>query len=253
LSFAQTALLGAAAGLTIFLGLPLARLRRLPPAGLAFCNALAVGILHFLFLDVLGSATEPIRDALAHGRPATGLIAVLLLAFAGSLLSLVYFGQHFLSGGGGDGRAPVRLALLIAVGIGLHNFSEGLAIGSSARAGALALALTLIVGFGLHNVTEAFGVVAPLAGRPVGGGVLAGLGLVAGGPTLLGTLVGYRFAATPLSVLFLALAGGAIVYVLGELLAAGRRLASPAWSGWGLVVGFAAALLTDFILTAGGA
>jgi len=254
LSLAHTVLLGAIAGLTIFLGLPIARLRGLPKGALAFLNALAVGVLLFLFLDVLGNAAVPIKAALSEGHAATGLIVVLVLGFVVGLLSLVYFGQGFLKAGpAGEEHSAWRLALLIAVGIGLHNFSEGLAIGNSARAGQLALALTLVIGFGLHNITEGFGVAAPLAGRPVPWGFLGATGLVAGGPTFLGTLLGYHFTSPAVYVLFLSLAGGAIVYVVGELLATGRRLGAPTWNGWGLAVGVVAGLLTDFILTAGGA
>jgi ZIP family zinc transporter len=251
LSFGQTVLLGAVAGLTIFLGLPVARLQRLTADGRAFLNALAIGVLLFLFFDVVGAATGPIERGLEQGRPPLELIALLVVGFAVGLLALVYYGQGVLRGAGQE-RAPLRLALLVALGIGLHNFSEGLAIGGSARHGAVSLALTLIVGFGLHNATEGFGIAAPLAGRPVPAATLGLYGLIAGGPTFAGTVVGFSFVSDALYVLFLALAGGAIVYVVGELLAAGRRLGSPAWNGWGLAVGFLVALLSDFLLTAGG-
>jgi len=114
----------------------------------------------------------------------------------------------------------------------LHNFAEGLDIGNTARVGALTLALSLEIGFGLHNATAGFGIAARLAGHPVSGGFLAAMGLIVGGPTLLGTLLGMRFASAPLSVLFLALAGGSILFVVVELLAAGRKLAAPTWVGW---------------------
>ena len=89
---------------------------------------------------------------------------------------------------------PVVLAAIIAIGIGAHNFGEGLAIGASAASGATAIALALIVGFGLHNATEGFGVAAPLVGRVVPTWAQIGLaGLIAGGPTFIGTIVGYTF------------------------------------------------------------
>src|SRR6185312_7566210 len=126
----------------------------------------------------------------------------------------------------GRAQTSKRVALAIAVGIGLHNFAEGLAIGSSAQAGAISLAVLLIVGFGVHNATEGFGIAGPLAGQPVSWGFLGLSGLIAGGPTFLGTLVGYRFTSQTISILFLALASGAIMYVIGELFAVGRKLES---------------------------
>ncbi|MHB8275883.1 MAG: ZIP family metal transporter, partial [Dermatophilaceae bacterium] len=121
--------------------------------------------------------------------------------------------------------AARRLSLLIAVGIGLHNFAEGLAIGQSAASGELSLALLLVIGFGLHNATEGFGIVAPLAGdidphgntcRPSWGFLFA-MGAIGGGPTFVGAVVGHQFTSEPVSVLFLTLAAGSILYVVTQL------------------------------------
>jgi ZIP family zinc transporter len=246
----QTAILGAVAGFTIFLGLPLARLRVVTRERLALLNALAVGVLLFLFVDIMEHATEPVESALTQ-RQATfwPLLALLGLGLGGALLGLIGYGQRVLRG---DATSARRLALLIAGGIGLHNFAEGLAIGSAAQVGALTLALSLVVGFGLHNATEGFGIAAPLAGQSVGWGFLAVAALVAGGPTLLGTLLGMRFASEPVSVFFLALAAGSILFVVNELLAIGRRLAAPTWVGWGLTVGLLAGFVTEFVLASVG-
>ena len=250
MSYLQTVILGGLAGLTIFLGLPVARLRLASRSYLSFLNAFAIGILLFLFIEVMEHAVAPVEEALEEGEPAfLLLLLVVVLGFAAGLLGLVYYARRFMGGG----ESVRRLALLIAVGIGLHNFSEGLAIGSSARAGELALALTLVVGFALHNATEGFGIAAPLADeKGVGWGFLALCGLVAGGPVFVGTVIGFSYSSELLSVLFLALAGGAIVYVVNELFGAGRKLGAPGWAGWGITAGIVLGFATEFVLEAVG-
>jgi ZIP family zinc transporter len=251
MSFVETLILGSIAGLTIFLGLPLARLRVVAPKHMAFLNATAIGILFFLFFDIVAHAVEPVEAAVKDRSADLPLLLALFIGgFLIGLLSLVYYGRRMAAG---PGFTAARLAIVIATGIGLHNFSEGLAIGSSAHRGDLTLALVLVVGFGLHNITEAFGIAAPLAGKHPSWSLLGLVGLIGGGPNFLGTLLGYQFSSEPVSVLFLALAGGALVFVIGELFSAGRKLNSPLWNGWGIGIGFFAGLLTDFILVAVGA
>ena len=250
MSYLQTVILGGLAGLTIFLGLPIARLRLASRQYLSLLNAFAIGILLFLFIEVMEHAVGPVEEALEEGESSFLLfLFIVAVGFGAGLLGLVYYAQRFMRGGESTGR----LALLIAVGIGLHNFSEGLAIGSSARAGEMALALTLVVGFALHNTTEGFGIAAPLADeKKVSWGFLALCGLIAGGPVFLGTVVGFSYASEVLSVLFLALAGGAIIYVVNELFGAGRKLGAPAWAGWGITAGILLGFVTEFILEAVG-
>ncbi len=153
------------------------------------------------------------------------------------------------------GPSPRQLALLIALGIGLHNFSEGLAIGQSSRAGAIGLATILIVGFGLHNMTEGFGIAAPLTagGERAPWALLALAGLIGGGPTFLGTVLGFSVQSDALFVLFLALAAGSIFYVVSELLHVGRRFALREVAMWGVFLGFLLGYGTDLLLTWGGA
>ncbi|MDE2071782.1 MAG: ZIP family metal transporter, partial [Patescibacteria group bacterium] len=109
-----------------------------------------------------------------------------------------------------------KLAMMIAIGIGAHNFSEGLAIGQSYAAGVIGLALLLIIGFGAHNATEGFGILGPIAGgdKKPSWKYLLKLGLVGGGPTFLGTLIGSLWISPILYVLFLAFAGGALIFVI---------------------------------------
>src|SRR4029079_8733108 len=134
-------------------------------------------------------------------------------------------------------RASGRRATEIAVGIGLHNFAEGLAIGNSAAVGDLSLAVLLVIGFGLHNATEGFGIVAPLTGQRPSWGSLALLGLIGGGPTFVGTLVGQRFTNDIVSIGFLGLAAGSILYVVIELLAVSRKADLKTITTWGIFAG----------------
>jgi ZIP family zinc transporter len=124
---------------------------------------------------------------------------------------------------------------MIAIGIGVHNFSERLAIGQGSREGAIQLAAVLLIGFGLHNLTEGFGIAAPLtiASRP-SWSFLGLAGLIAGGPTFLGTVLGYSVQSTSVFVLCLALAGGSILYVIAELFHVGRRFRLPELVTWGV-------------------
>jgi ZIP family zinc transporter len=273
MSQGTTILLGAIAGLTILLGLPVARLRALSRNVQGFLNALALGILVFLLWDVLSKANEPVEQALTGlregGSPAS--FALLVLLFIGGigagLLSLIYFNSRIgarLRGGAalrGPGAAVATgamslptgrlLAVMIAVGLGLHNFSEGLAIGQSAVTGALSLAGVLIIGFALHNITEGFGIAAPMAAdsSPPSWGFLLMAGLVAGVPTFLGTVIGYSVTSTYVFVLFLTLAAGALLYVINEMFSVGRRLNTPGALGLGLLIGFSAGYGTDLLLT----
>jgi zinc transporter ZupT len=231
LSFAWTIFLGAIAGLTIFLGLPIARMRGISPQLIGSLNAIAIGILVYLVVEIAGNATAPLIQAAqrwhsVNGPPAE--VVWLAVAYVGGLFAgLVGLGalaSRITRKAAAEAHDPYVLASIIACGIGAHNFAEGLAIGASAAAGATAIAVGLIVGFALHNATEGFGIAAPLMGRVTPKRrqlVLAGL--VAGGPTFLGTVTGYAFHSPVISVLFLATAVGALVYVIGELWSVLRR------------------------------
>jgi ZIP family zinc transporter len=264
--------LGAVAGLTIFLGLPVARVRSAGQRTRTFLVGASAGVLIFLLADILNQAGEPVGAAAAARDWAhlAGYGSVYVIGFGVGLLSLVYLSswqKHRLrrsSIGPGAMAVAERLAtpqtealrtgMAIATGIGLHNFSEGLAIGQSASRGAMSLALVLIIGFALHNATEGFGIGGPLAAAQVQAPWrwLLVAGIVGGGPTFLGTVVGASFTSPVAFVGCLALAAGAILYCVGELFAAGRRMA---WSivVWGLMGGFLVAFGTDLVLKAAGA
>jgi zinc transporter, ZIP family len=296
-SLSKTLLLGFIAGVTIILGLPIGRLRRPAPRLRTMLNAMAVGVLLFLVWDVLSAAWEPIDTALGSVHDGKGGVGTAIgygLLFAGGLsvglLSLVAY-ESWMSGTAkapapsaptrapqvGPGAMSVdqatttghgmaawspakRLSLLIAVGIGLHNFAEGLAIGQSAASGAIALATLLVIGFALHNATEGFGIVAPLTGDLDENGVarrptwafLLSMALIGGGPTFVGTAVGHSFTSEPVSVIFLTLAAGSIIYVVMQLLGVASRSGYKTLVAYGLLIGLLAGFLTDAIVSAGG-
>jgi ZIP family zinc transporter len=258
LSFGMTVLLGAIAGFTIFLGLPIARARRLSPQTIALLNALAIGILLYLVVEIAQNAILPISQGLNAWHSGTGAFPAGMIAVfvGGLLLGLVGLGSaatYFTRKAAMHAENPVVLAAIIAIGIGAHNFGEGLAIGASAAAGATAVALALIVGFGLHNATEGFGVAAPLVGRVVPSWAQIGLaGLIAGGPTFVGTIIGYSFYSPMLSVLFLAIAVGALVFVIGELWSVLRRSGLTAFVTATMCAGFLIALATELFLDING-
>jgi ZIP family zinc transporter len=243
---------------------------------------LSAGILLFIFWDVMDAAHEGLESALAIARSGGGWGAfaarslTLAAGLATGALGLTWIEQAMMrrrprvpmAGGsslaataGGLETAGVRaearqamltLGMLIAVAIGLHNFSEGLAIGVSARAGTVALATTLIVGFALHNATEGFGIVGPLNGVRPSWKWLFVAGLVGGGPTFLGTLVGSRVTSPALEICFYALAAGAIVYVVGQLWTGAARRLPPSLVMGGIVLGFVLGMASDLVITYGG-
>jgi zinc transporter, ZIP family len=276
MSSAQVLVLGTIAGATIFLGLPLGRVRNASTRLKAFLSAMATGILLFLFVEVVAHGVEPVEEALVGAANEGGswshffwLASILVLGGIAGLMSLVYYadwlgkqrGKAMLGPGAASaaefeapltvGLSPARwLALLIATGIGLHNFSEGLAIGQSAAQDEVSLALLLVIGFGLHNATEGFGIVAPLSGsesRP-SWRFLGLLGLIGGGPTFLGTLLGQAYVSEALEIGFLALAAGSILYVVIELMNVNRQLGYKTLVAWALLFGLALGFGTDFVL-----
>lgn len=280
MSTPELLVLGAIAGLTIYLGLPIGRVKNPSMPLRAFLNATAIGILVFLLWDVLSKGFEPVSKALtdaAHhggswGRVA-GLASVFALALTVGLVSLGYYDRWLSRRDGrrrvGPGAAiagsvragPVarlseaqRLALFIALGIGFHNFSEGLAIGQSAAKGEISLALLLIIGFGLHNATEGFGIIGPMTaeGEMPTWGFLGLMGLIGGGPTFVGTVIGQSFQNDTVFLAFLALAAGSILYVVMELFGVARKLGHKELLTWGILLGLLAGFATDMILTAAG-
>lgn len=277
----QLILLGAIAGFTIFLGLPLAVMKNLSAKKKGFLNAIALGILVFLIIDVFSHGYETASDAATSamaGKSQIGLAVMDLVALFGGiaigLLGLSWFehktmtknvpqilslesiqkGDDHLRQSFHDTNA-YRLAMMIAVGIGAHNFSEGLAIGQSYVAGEIGLAILLIIGFGAHNTTEGFGIAGPLTGvlkKPTVR-FLVLVGLVGGGPTFVGTVLGSLVFSSIAYIMFLSIAGGALIYVSMLMYHSGRKHTSNNIMMVGIFVGVCAGFVTDLIVTLGGA
>jgi ZIP family zinc transporter len=243
----------------------------------------AVGVLAFIFVDVMEhgvaiveGSVEGFKDDSESLAGALGLVALLGIGFAVGLGGLGAIERRLrslrtlppMAGGAVDvlsadadivqtqrdvarSRA-LGIGMTIAVAIGLHNFAEGLAIGVSANAGDIGLATVLIVGFALHNATEGLGIVGPLGDVRPSWRWLGLVGLIGGAPTFLGAMLGYSVSSEPLELAFYALAGGAILYVIGEIWNGMRRYGHRELALWLLAFGFFVGVATDMIVVYGG-
>jgi ZIP family zinc transporter len=283
LTFLETAALGALAGFTIYLGLPLGRLPMLRPRARVALAMFSVGVLSFLFMEVLAHGHELVEGAVERFKDGEGsfgrvvaLTAVLAAGFtagsaglgvierrlrprgtvappmAGGSAAATAVDDTFLSETDVARKRALQTGVVIASAIGLHNFAEGLAIGVSARSGAISLATVLIIGFALHNTTEGFGIVGPLGGYQPSWTWLAVVGLIGGGPTFIGSIVGYHVTSDLLELASYALAGGAILYVIGEVWHAMRRFGHRELGLAMVAVGFLAGVVTDLVVVYGG-
>ena len=209
------ALLGTYVGvIPVFLGLlwfPF--LRRVQDRWFDFFMSLTIGLLVFLGVDAL---TEAFEVAGRLGGPFKG-VAVIVLGVAGSFLAMVTIGRRITGGERQGVRARLALAYFVAVGVGLHNLGEGLAIGAAYALGEVALGAFLVLGFTIHNTTEGLAIVAPVTRDGARLGHLALLGLVAGVPTIAGTWIGGFTYSEPWALLFLAVGAGAIFQVVYEI------------------------------------
>ncbi|HET7272721.1 MAG TPA: metal transporter [Rubrobacter sp.] len=226
-------------------------LRRLGSAGMNFVLALTVGLLVFLALDTLLEAVE-----IAGGLPGafSGVPMVILVAL---LTLLALLGIERLFRRGREEASRLATSYRIALGIGLHNLGEGLAIGAAFALGEVALGTFLILGFTLHNITEGVGIAAPvLKGKRPQFAHFVALALLGGGPAIVGTWIGGFAYSNLLSTVFLAVGTGAIfqvVYEVGRLLLRdSARYKTPAISGTnlgGLTAGIAIMYVTALLVS----
>ncbi|MFZ4516054.1 MAG: ZIP family metal transporter [Acidimicrobiia bacterium] len=263
----QTALLGLIAGVTILLGIPVGRLRNLSRAWRTALSGVASGILIFLAYEFFEYSVEGIEAGASALRA-----SLFVVGLVGSFAALFAYGTSMRRSANamrkaGPGAATTaelrsmqstlsvaqRLAIMIAIGIGLHNLAEGLAIGQSSATGKYSLAMLLIIGFALHNATEGFGIVGPMTAANERGSwpFLLLLAAIGGLPVFFGTLIGQVWVNETFEVAVLGLATGSVLYVIYEM---GRTvLKNRQWLLLGacLVLGFAIGLGTEMIVYAG--
>lgn len=228
--------------------------RRSSGAWIRVLLGVTVGLLAFLALDATLEAVELVANNGAFG----GTMVVFLGALTSYLVlegTDAWMRRHQKPGAAGrpDALPPRRLALLIAIGIGLHNLGEGLAIGSAYAVGSLALGASLIVGFAIHNTTEGLAIVTPLAKEPPGLGWLGALGLIAGAPAVAGALIGATVYQPALSAFLLGIGAGAVAQVaikLLPLLKDRQGKTFTALTNLGIILGLAVMFVTGLLVQA---
>ncbi|HEX2358603.1 MAG TPA: ZIP family metal transporter [Solirubrobacterales bacterium] len=227
-------------------------MRRISDTWLKLFMAVTVGLLAFLALD----GTFEGLDVASGAAGAFGGAELVLLGAAVSFLALTALDRK-LKGSverrRGAGQGGFRLSLMVAIGIGLHNLGEGLAIGSAYALGELALGAFLVIGFAIHNTTEGFAIVAPMAReRQPRLWRLVGLGLIAGAPAIIGAVIGAAAYNQELATFLLGIGVGAIIQVIGQLLPSIRdsagRVLNPL-SIAGILAGAAALYVTGLLVT----
>lgn len=281
MSFGETVVLGALAGFTIYLGLPFGRIRLASARARVALAMFSVGVLAFLFAEVLVHGVEIVEEhfeELSEGEGSLaegiGLGLMLGLGFTLGSAGLALVERRLrpkppLIAGGSDAltveqagslAAPardershaMRTGMTIASAIGIHNFAEGLAIGVAASTGEIGLATVLIVGFAVHNATEGFGIIGPLGQHRPSWTWLIVAGLVGGAPVFVGAMLGYEINSEPLELLFYSVSAGAILYVIGEIWSAMRRIGHRELGLLMLAAGVFAGIATEMVIAYGG-
>ncbi|ABK78201.1 divalent heavy-metal cation transporter [Cenarchaeum symbiosum A] len=245
------ALIGTYVGIVpVMLGLAwLPFIRRISGRHYAFFLSITVGLLLFLGIDAIEEAAEVADENLSESFNGLLLIATVTTL---SFLALYYAGGRLAAAGKSGLQKPMAVGLMIAVGIGLHNLGEGLAIGAAIGLGQAALGAFLIVGFALHNTTEGMAIAAPASRAGATVPMLAALGLMAGAPAILGAWIGGFFYSPFSAVIFLSVGAGAILQVMVVVLRWIRGQDGVGLSGApvaaGIATGMAVMYLTSIII-----
>jgi zinc transporter ZupT len=242
MNFSLLLILGTIAGGTILIGLLLGRFQLFNSTVRMALSMLAAGILTFLLVEILSEATSQTSLELSNrGFHSYAVLAVILMItgfFLGFVGPILLHKKWVTSS---SSLSPGRMSLMIAIGIGLHNLSEGLAIGQSAVQGMTDVTFGLVVGFALHNATEGFGIISPLIreGKTLSWKQMGLLTLIGGGPTFIGTLIGGFWISQQFSIFVLSMAGGSLLYVIFELFSQVKREKALSIIMSALVFGFA--------------
>ena len=210
-----------------------------------FFLALTAGLLLFLAIDSIEESVEVSNENLANSFNGTLLVATVVVL---SFLTLYYLGNKIVAKADSlNFSKPVAIGLMISIGIGLHNFGEGLAIGAAVGIGSIAFSTFLIVGFALHNTTEGIAIAAPMSRGKLMLGKLAIMGMIAGTPAIFGAWIG-GFAYSPFtSVIFLAIGAGAIFQVILVLMKWIQKENDGNLSTLSVVSGFAIGMLVMYL------
>jgi len=210
-----------------------------------FFLALTVGLLLFLAIDSIEEAVEVSDENLADSFNGIMLVSTVVIL---SFLVLYYSGNKLVEKAGSSKfTKPVAIALMISIGIGLHNFGEGLAIGAALGMGSIAFSTFLIVGFALHNTTEGIAIAAPMSRGKLMIGKLAAMGIIAGSPAIFGAWIG-GFAYSPFtSVIFLAIGAGAIFQVIVVIMKWIQEESDQGLSSIAVVSGIAVGMLVMYL------
>jgi ZIP family zinc transporter len=210
-------LLGAVAAVSLFLGLPVARWRGASERWRGMLALVSAGVLLFLIIEVGYGAMRAVQVSARAGeiRDATQLALVFFIGFSTGLIGLSWL-EEWRDKRRQSGTDPVEVATVIAIGLGLYNFAEGLALGHLFGGDVVRLGTLLAIGLVLHNATEGLSIAGPLVGMDVSWRNLLSLGLISGVPTALGAILGL-WVSPLIELFFLSVATGSLIYVTREL------------------------------------